>query len=249
MRLLLDFGNTLVKIAFFSSDKLLDLIVSGNISPRQLSRLIEKTEQKHPTAGIIKYAMLSSVRRIPKGIEDFLTGRFKLIILGHNTPLPITIDYKTPETLGRDRIALAVAGSGMFPGENILVIDAGTCITYDFVNRNGGYEGGGISPGLLMRFKALHTFTDKLPLIKKFGDTGLIGNSTNSSIISGVLNGAIAEVDYIINRYRKEYAVSKIILTGGDMIYFEKKLKNNIFANSNLVLEGLNMILNYNVEN
>lgn len=249
MRLLIDYGNTLVKIAFFRDDELLEIKALNEITVAQLNIEVGKFEKKFNLKDSIHHVLLSAVKDIPVDLSAFLSDRFNFIQLDHNTPVPITIKYETPETLGHDRIALAVAGSGLFPNENILVIDAGTCITYDFINKNKEYLGGGISPGILMRFRALHNFTGKLPLIKQFEDTDLIGNTTKNSIISGVINGVRAEVDTIIDRYIKDYSVSRILFTGGDMIYFDKKLKNNIFANSNLVFMGLNMIINYNVGN
>lgn len=149
--------------------------------------------------------------------------------------------------MGNDRIALAVAGSQLYPGRDVLIIGAGTCITYDFVSKNNEYFGGSISPGIHMRFKALNTFTDKLPLVQPENKPELIGNSTVGSITSGVMNGLYSEIDGIIDRYEKNFPEIQTILTGGDIIYFDKMLKNNIFANSNLVLKGLNMILDYNV--
>jgi type III pantothenate kinase len=247
MRLLIDYGNTLIKIALYRDDELLDAQMFKEISAGRLKQLVGEIETKHNFDDSIHEVLLSAVKDIPEDLYSFLSDSFDFYRLDHKTPVPIRIKYDTPETLGHDRIALAVAGSGLFPNENVLVIDAGTCITYDFINKNKEYLGGGISPGILMRFRALHNFTGKLPLIKHFEDTGLLGSTTKNSIVSGVLNGVRAEVDNIIDRYINEYSVSRVLFTGGDMIYFDKKLKNNIFANSNLVFVGLNMILNYNV--
>jgi len=166
--------------------------------------------------------------------------------LDTSTLLPITLNYKTLETLGKDRIALAVAAAQLYPHKNVLIIDAGTCITYDFIDKHKEYQGGSISPGIQMRFKALNTFTDKLPLINPTDNVELLGKSTSESISSGVMNGVYSEIDGIIDKYKINFPDIEVILTGGDIIYFDKKLKNNIFANSNLVLKGLNMILDYN---
>jgi type III pantothenate kinase len=247
IKLLIDYGNSLVKVAFFRDDKMVELHSFDRLISSVLRKLVNNFRASHGIPGQKAHALLSGVREVPPEIITYLTDEFEYLRLDHKTALPVIVKYKTPETLGQDRIALAVAASGLYPAENILVIDAGTCITFDFVNKNKEYLGGGISPGILMRFRALHEFTGKLPLITQFENSGLIGNTTADSIISGVLNGAVAEVDTLIDRYRNEFAVEKILLTGGDMIYFDKRLKNNIFAHSNLVLTGLNLILNYNV--
>jgi type III pantothenate kinase len=247
MKLLIDYGNTLIKIAMFAEDKLIELRTFSELDAVHLKLLLPEMERKYPELKPVKYAILAGVRDIPEGILKFLSENYEFLVLDLNTPLPISIRYETPETLGQDRIALAVAGAGLFPDKNILVIDAGTCITYDFVNDKKEYWGGGISPGISMRFRALHTFTGKLPFIDEFEETLLVGSTTKNSIVSGVLNGVLAEVENIMERYKREYSIEKVMFTGGDMIYFDKKLKNVIFANSNLVLTGLNMILNYNV--
>src|SRR5690606_6792967 len=148
--------------------------------------------------------------------------------------------YDTPDTLGKDRLAGAVAGAHLYPGKNVLIIDAGTAITYDMVHSMNQYVGGSISPGINMRFKALHTFTKRLPLYEPTMYDKLTGTDTYQSIMSGVMVGARAEMDGIINEYEQKYQSLITILTGGDAIYFDKKLKSNIFATSNLVLSGLN---------
>jgi type III pantothenate kinase len=164
-------------------------------------------------------------------------------------PLPVVIDYHTPDTLGTDRIAAVVAAHNLYPDKNILVVETGTCITYDFIDAEGIYRGGSISPGLGLRFSALHNFTDKLPLIEPVKDAILIGKSTESSIQSGVINGLIAEVQGIISMYENNYEDLTIILSGGNLDYFDKILKNNIFAVPNIVLTGLNIILDFNDKN
>lgn len=166
------------------------------------------------------------------------------------TPIPFKNCYQSAATLGSDRIAAAVGAFTLYPSCNVLVIDAGTCIKYNFTNNHNEYLGGGISPGLQMRFKALHQFTSKLPLVEFNSETiSLIGNTTQQSIISGVVKGTIAEIDGIINEYKNQYPDLVCVITGGDSEYLCKQLKNSIFANQNLVLKGLNDILNYNLEN
>ncbi|MGL4492132.1 MAG: type III pantothenate kinase, partial [Tannerellaceae bacterium] len=156
--------------------------------------------------------------------------------------------YKTPNTLGRDRLAAVVGAHSIKPGHNLLVIDAGTAITYEFLNAEGCYMGGNISPGMKTRFKALNYYTQKLPLLNEDGDTPDLGDSTETAIRSGVVNGVVFEIDGYINSLRSKYSDLFVFLTGGHSFYFERRLKNSIFADINLVLIGLNTILDYNVE-
>jgi type III pantothenate kinase len=167
-------------------------------------------------------------------------------VLSEKTPLPIINSYKTPLTLGKDRLAAVAGASVLYPEKDILVFDAGTCLTIDFINSDKEYIGGRISPGIEMRYNALHTFTDKLPLIKSKKNTLVIGNDTKTSIICGVQQGILAEVKAIISDYKSQNTDTVFVFTGGDSFYFEKELKNSIFANPNLVLIGLNEILDYN---
>jgi len=163
------------------------------------------------------------------------------------TPLPIENLYRSKVTLGKDRLAAAVAAADRFPGKDILVISAGTCITYDFVNSGKEYLGGGISPGIQMRLQAMHTFTGKLPLISFKKNVPLIGNTTERSILSGVLHGAIAEIEGIAVHYKEQFPEVVIIISGGDAKYFDKRLKISIFAFPNIVIHGLYQILDFNV--
>ncbi|HZJ36686.1 MAG TPA: type III pantothenate kinase, partial [Gillisia sp.] len=170
----------------------------------------------------------------------------RLFILNQQLPQVFTNLYATPNTLGNDRIALVSAASKHFPTENVLVIDAGTCITYDFKNNKNEYLGGAISPGMEMRYKAMHNFTENLPLLDREEEIKLIGNSTNYCMHSGVIYGITFEIDGIIAAYQGQYKDLTIILTGGDAQFLCKRLKNSIFANSNFLLEGLNYILEFN---
>ncbi len=241
MKLAIDVGNTLIKIGVFEQQQLLSMQSYERFTT-------DKLRESFKNFSPLTSAIISSVVDHPNELVDFLRSEMQVIELNANLPVPLTIRYSTPDTLGNDRIALAVGASGLYPSADLLIIDAGTCITFDFVNDKGEYFGGAISPGIHMRYKALHTFTDKLPFVSDVENVDLIGNSTIGSIKSGVLNGVIAEVDGIIDRYKKEHPGLKVIFTGGNLKYFDKSLKNNIFANSNLLLEGLNMILDYNVE-
>lgn len=193
-------------------------------------------------------AIISSVVELPERFIQELSGKVKkVLIFSPALKLPLQNMYKTPETLGNDRISAAVGAHKLYPGKNLLVIDAGTCVKYDFVNASGQYIGGAISPGLRMRLEGLHRFTGRLPLLELEQQEALTGQDTKTSIMSGVVNGCAAEIDGIIGRYRQQYSDLTVILTGGDANFLEGKLKNSIFVSPNIVLLGLNEILNYNV--
>lgn len=247
MYLVLDRGNTRSKIAFYTRDEEVEMKVLETVSASGLALLINEFEARSGGVPVLS-GIYSSVVEDNEEVTSYLEQRMNLLVMGGDTPLPITNRYHTPDTLGHDRIAAAVAAARIFPGHNVLTIDAGTCITYDFINGQKEYLGGGIAPGISMRFKALHTFTSKLPLVSLDKEIGLIGNSTDNSIRSGVFNGIVAEIDGIIERYSRDYPGLRIILTGGDANYFDRKLKNDIFAVPNLVLLGLKDILLYNAE-
>ncbi|NVN93765.1 MAG: type III pantothenate kinase [Bacteroidetes bacterium] len=240
MKLVLDFGNTLQKIAIFEGNQMLKMHAYKKITLEKIQQAIVNLP--------IKSAILSSVIDYPVAIKTFLNDNFNFIEFTENTPIPISNKYTTPQSLGKDRLAAAIAGNHLFPKQNVLVIIAGTCITYEFVNKEAEYLGGAISPGISIRFKALHTFTGKLPLIEKRTKTPIIGDSTENSILSGVINGILYEYKGITYKYSEDYKNLKIILSGGDMKYFDKILKNSIFAVSNIVLIGLNIILDFNAK-
>jgi type III pantothenate kinase len=187
-------------------------------------------------------------------VENYFIDELKsfvptVIFLDENTPIPITIRYKTPATLGKDRLAAAAGANYLQPHKNILVIDAGTAITYEFIDSKGVFTGGNISPGMTTRFRALNHFTGKLPLVNETDDVPFIGDSTETAIIAGVVNGIIYEMDGYIDALKTRYEDFFVFLTGGHSFYFERRLKNHTFAESNLVLTGLNRILEYNAEN
>ena len=240
MKLILDFGNTLQKVSVFNKNQIEFFNSYKKISVENLQK-INKIYK-------INSVILSSVIIKQEEVEKYLKNNFNFINFNEKTPIPIKIIYDTPETLGKDRIAASIAGNYMFPQNNILIINSGTCITYDFVDEKKMYHGGAISPGIDIRFKSLHNFTAKLPLVSKKCNIALIGNTTEKAIASGVINGIIAEMNGIIEQYAKKYKNLKVILSGGDLKYFEKKIKNSIFAIPNIVLQGLNIILDYNVK-
>ncbi len=259
MNLVLDIGNTSVKAALFDSGELKQLLSSATevkeaVAKHRISRcMVSKTGSDHP-------------------LEDFLSGHpFRLRYFTAATKLPFTNNYGTPETVGTDRLALVAAASALFPSSNLLCIDTGTCLTYNFINSKNEFLGGSIAPGIEMRFKALHHFTARLPLVKwkmeeqmvrqahhdreqqskienqqSKIDISLVGNNTDASILSGVLNGMTAETDGIINLYKKRYKHLTVVMTGGSLPFFASALENVIFARPNLVLHGLNTILEYN---
>ena len=240
MNLIVDAGNTFVKLAVFNNG---ELIFHENVQPADFSTKIRELVANYSG---IRHAIVSNVGFLTKKQFKVVGVFCKVHELSYKSALPFKNHYATPQTLGVDRLALAMAAFINHPKTNTLVIDAGTCITYDFVNDLGEYLGGAISPGLSMRYKALHQQTAKLPLLEidDFGD--FIGNSTANSIHSGVINGICNEIDGVINQYYSRFTDLTVILTGGDAQFLSKRLKNTIFANSNLLLEGLNYILEYN---
>jgi len=172
-----------------------------------------------------------------------LKKTYGLVELTEKTKIPIRNGYKTPRTLGKDRLAAVIGAYYMFPKKPCLVIDAGTCITYDFLSKAGTYLGGGISPGMMLRFKAMNDYTAALPLASFSKKAKYIGKNTKESLQSGAQWGFLLEIEGFINKYREQYPGLQVILTGGDSEYLSKNLKTKIFVNPNLVLDGLNKIL------
>jgi type III pantothenate kinase len=238
MNAAIDLGNTYGKIGFFAENNLLE--VQKSLSINDLREVIGSKN--------IKNLIVSSVTQSQNELEDiFKDYDFKKIFLNPATPLPLKKDYETPQTLGADRIAAAVGANFLFAEQNVLIIDMGTAIKYDYVSADATFRGGIISPGMRIRFEALHTFTKRLPLVEANEIPDLIGKSTIGCIQSGVVNGIIAEVNGMIENYKKLGNI-QVILCGGDAAFFESQIKKPTFALSNLVLIGLNRILLYNVE-
>jgi type III pantothenate kinase len=241
MNLILDLGNTRTKAALFEGDDEVQHYFFDKNPSSQLKKLLHE----YP---MIRYSIVSSVQNHSKEATNLLHNKTFMVELSENTKLPIKISYKTPETLGKDRLAAAIGAWSLFKEDTVLSIDAGTCIKFDLVKKGGEYVGGSISPGLEMRFRALNQFTDRLPLLSYDENfEGLTGMNTNESILSGVLNGAVFEVESFINKYCEQYPGIKIVMTGGDAYFFENALKKSIFVSPNLVLSGLNEILKLNV--
>ncbi len=239
MNLIIDAGNTSVKFAVFDPEE----------------NIIFKSVEPYPNPALL-YDILDNYQiysAITSDVAGVLTPEFyvhlediRLLRMDSYTPVPIKVRYKNQKTLGTDRIAAAVGGYKIFPDDSVLVIQAGTCITYEYVSEEGVYHGGAISPGIDLRLKSLNTFTAHLPLIKKKQIDYITGRSTKEAMLSGVINGCIAETQGMIDRYFEKYGPIRVIIVGGDAFFFDKKLKNRIFAVENLVLQGLNHILNFN---
>ena len=203
-------------------------------------------KDEHPQ---LTQAMLSSVKPADDEILKYLSENFELFIeLDHLTELPIENLYETPETLGKDRLAAAVGANELFPDQNLLIIDAGTAITYDLVSEKNQFIGGNISPGLQMRFKALNHFTGKLPLINSSDEFQTLGKNTTDAVRAGVQNGILYEIAQTIELFNKNYQNLQIVMTGGDSIFFDKKLNYSIFVHFNITLIGLNRILEHNAK-
>ena len=242
MNLIIDVGNTLVKCAVFKKNSLL---YKFSFELAELPSQYNVIKDKYPE---ISSAIISSVGHLPDADYRMIQDDIPTLVLSHNTKLPFQNDYKTPNSLGVDRMALVSASVQQFSEHNVLVIDAGTCITYDFINAKNQYLGGAISPGIRLRYRSLNNLTANLPLLDTKRPEHIIGNTTDSSIHSGVVFGVIKEIDGVIEHYRQETLDLTVILTGGDAKFLSNQLKNTIFANSNFLLEGLNFILDFNLE-
>lgn len=241
MNLTIDIGNTRTKFGFFRETELKEKIVVEKWDLTDLKAII--TNQN------VENIICSTVKTVNKQMENYLKKYWYFLNLNAVTPLPIQNLYGTPKTLGKDRLAAVVGANALFPNQNCLVIDAGTCTTYDIIDAAGNYLGGNITPGLGMRFKAMQHFTAKLPLVDKplTVKTG-IGKNTKEALQVGGGLGNVLEMEGWIQFFQDKFKGINTTLTGGDAEYFAKRLKTKIFANSNLVLIGLNKILDYNVE-
>lgn len=240
MNLTIDIGNTRCKYAIIEKSDIIEVRIESDISLEHIREIVNNYPR-------VSKAILSTVRQIDFLIISQLESMFNaFVLLTEDTKIPIENLYKTKNTLGKDRLAAVVGANNIFPNTNVLVIDLGTAITYDFINENNQFMGGNISPGLEMRYKALHHFTRQLPLLEKENEFDLIADHTKGAIISGVQNGIIFEIEGYINLFNQKFDELIIILSGGDANFFDKKLKNTIFVNSNLNLIGLNRILEFN---
>lgn len=243
MNLVIDLGNSYAKLAVCEGTEIIESKISETISNREIAYFINNYKD-------LRGAIFSSVANHSRELIDYLDTSFDYFLeLSNHTPLPLTNHYKTPETLGHDRIAAVTGAHTIYPGKNVLVIDAGTAVTFDMVTAEGEYIGGNISPGLTMRFKALHKFTSKLPQLEPVEEAiKMLGRTTDEAIISGVINGLIYEIEGYISKLSSEFADLQVVLTGGDAKTFDRKLKNSIFVVAHLNLIGLNRILDYNAQ-
>ncbi len=239
MNLVIDCGNTKIKLAVFEEDKLSDVhILSYEDWKNNLVNFIKNKPN-------ISSVTVCSVSKLTSNDFEFLNQKVPVYFLTPTDAYPFTNRYATPTTLGMDRRVLVSGAVLLFPEKNRLIIDAGTCITYDFVDSQNQYWGGAISPGIRLRYEALHQYTAKLPLLTREHPEHEIGNSTAQSIHSGVVNGILHEINGFINSYSEKHENFIIILTGGDAEFLSKRLKNTIFANSNFLLESLNQLYQF----
>ncbi len=243
MILTIDVGNTRIKSAVFEQNTILETTV---FLKETFKESIEKILKNFSN---IEVLVLSSVGKIDETELKFLSNRIKIYVINKNQHFPFQNNYGTPNTLGIDRMVLVAGAVLQYPSQNRLIVDAGTCVTYDFVDKDDVYYGGAISPGFRLRYEAMHNYTAKLPLLKLEDVENLVGNSTNNSMHSGVVNGLTFEIDGYIDAIKAEKENFIIILTGGDANFLAKRLKNTIFANSNFLLESLNSLYQYQINN
>lgn len=244
----IDIGNTFAKLAVFHISK------NGR-------KFKHKKEERLEDLNVdilnkwIKDNSIQSIAYCASGSDDpdvlnFLQKRNNTYLLSHESKMPISIEYKTPATLGRDRIAAVLGAYYLYPNKNVLIVDAGTCITYEWLTAEGSYLGGNIAPGLRMRLQAMHDYTAKLPLIDLEGKPTLIGHSTASALFNGAVMGTICEIETFIGRTKKELGSSfRVILTGGDAAYLKEELKVKNKIHKELVHLGLCELIRYNDEN
>lgn len=236
--LCLDFGNTRQKVGVFKGRDFLKEINLPDTSLNSIEALLNEWSPEK--------IILSSVINHDPAIETFMAGKTKFHRLNHTSQLPLTTPVGKPETIGADRLALVAAAVDLFPHSHNLVIGLGTCITYNFINNQHEFLGGSISPGMNMRFRAMHEQTALLPYIKAETQFPLIGYDTNTNLLSGVIWGMSKEIDGIIDEYALKYSNFNVLLTGGDMPFFVPHLKNRIFADPNLIFKGLYAISEFN---
>ena len=245
MNLIIDQGNTSVKVALFENDKVCEVRSFENSSIDELKNYITHLNYQSAIYSSVSLQNEEIKRVISEKVPNFIT-------LSHQTKLPIAIEYVTPHTLGVDRIAGAVGAWELNPFSSTLIIDAGTAITYDFITSEGVYKGGNIAPGISIRFKSLNSFTKSLPLVEPSSQYPQLGNDTVSAILSGVMSGVMYECEGYIAKISKKVPDINVIITGGDHKLLYNQLKNSTFVSlideEYLVLKGLNAILRYNVK-
>jgi type III pantothenate kinase len=242
MNLIIDIGNTRTKIAVFDGDEKLVSFSTRQVSLEKMEKICSPYEYK------IEKAIVSSVRNTPEFIIDLATHGIPYVhVLSYKSKLPFKNEYETPETLGPDRIAAVAGAYFLYPGKKVLLIDAGSAVTYDYL-AGKVFKGGNISPGLSMRFRALHRFTGKLPLAATAEKFSSPGRNTIEAITAGVINGLIYEINEYIRTFEKKHADFKVILTGGDSGYLKDKIDYRVTYVPDIVIDGLNYILEYNAK-
>ncbi len=240
MNLAIDVGNTQIKVGIYDREI---LVHRESFPVLHWKDFFEVIGHDYP----IKKGILSHVTRLDPHVIERLSNKFELLLLDNKTKVPFENLYSTPETLGVDRIALAAGATMKFPGKPVLVIDAGTCITFDFVNEKEQYLGGSISPGIAVRYQAVHEFTANLPLLTPQNEIPFNGDSTENAIHRGILSGVLYEIKGVIEEYRAKNANLTVVLTGGDANFLSNNIKSGIFATPNFLLDGLNSILIHNL--
>jgi len=242
MNLIFDIGNTSTKVAVFDGRKKITSFRTRQFSCEKMEKIFE------PYLEHIHRAIVSTVRETPEFIIDLATLHIPFVhVLSHKSKLPFKNEYETPETLGPDRVAAVAGACFLFPGKKVLIIDAGSAIKYDFISGKT-YKGGNISPGLSMRFKALHKFTGKLPLAATTDKFRSTGRNTVEAITAGVINGVIFEINEYIRTFEKKHTSIKVILTGGDAGYLKDRINHKVTYMPDIVIDGLNYILEYNAK-
>jgi type III pantothenate kinase len=239
MNIVVDIGNTHTKLAWFDQGEIIECTRLVRTELANINKFIRKRHAEKAIVSSVGATNASFTRLFGEDLK-------KLIFLDHKTPLPFQIVYKTPETLGHDRIAACAGAYYIYPKSNVLIMDMGTAITIDFVNAKGEYLGGNISPGLQTRFRALNEYTAKLPLVDADITFPRFGTDTRTAIVAGVQQGIIFELDSYMDDFATRYPDCKFIITGGDANFFVSAFKKTIFAIPELVLTGLNFILEFN---
>ena len=237
--MIIDIGNTVAKLVAFDGDEPIEEIRTSNDSLSALGAFAAKYAFTHGIVGTVKELTAEAE-------EQLRNLQIPILRFSHETPVPITNRYRSPKTLGADRLAAAVGARSLKPGKDLLIIDAGTCITYEVIDAKGNYWGGNIAPGMQMRLRALNEFTAKLPLVSAEGNVPGMGYDTETAIRSGVLRGMKYEIEGYIRSMRSKYPKLLVFLTGGDKINFDATIKSIIFADKFIVPRGLNKILDYN---
>lgn len=242
MILTVDIGNTFIKVAVFEEVELIEkFIFTSDLAEKKFSKIFKNYPK-------LTTAIYSSVGKKSEFLDDFLSNHVELIKIDANFSFPFQNRYETPATLGIDRMVLSAGAALRFPKTNCLIIDAGTCVTYDFISANNDYLGGSISPGIRLRYEVLNNYTAKLPLLEKKQPEHFIGKNTNEAIHSGVVCGLINEIEGFISKYSVNYHDLTVILTGGDANFLANQLKSTIFADENFLLKSLQQLHSYSLK-